>query len=340
MVLIGYASEGESAFTTPRMTSSAGSIPFGPRLRDAVEWLNTPLRFLQDSARFPISEARMRRRIAAQVASGKPIVVVYSATKSASTSVAAALAASREIEVVKVHNLQPRHFWPGPGAPLASPEGLLRHKAIEQRTTRGLLFALGGAAADRPLRIVSIAREPIGFNISNFTYFGRAYWMRTCWRRAPWMDARELGRRFFDGFPHASSSVWWAEEFKATLGIDPLAPGAFDSERGWTRYQSGRFDALVMRADIDDAAKTDALRGFLGQGLGPSIAPVGRENLNDTQAPPVLADRVREAVRANRAYVDAMIDLPSMRCMWTDEARSRLREKWSTPSERAAPARA
>jgi hypothetical protein len=318
------------------MTSSAGSIPFGPRLRDAVEWLNTPLRFLQDSARFPISEARMRRRIAGQVASGKPIVVVYSATKSASTSVAAALAASSELEVVKVHYLQPRHFWPGPGAPLASPEGLLRHKAIEQRTTRELLFSQGAAGADRPLRIVSIAREPIGFNVSNFTYFGRAYWMRTCWRRAPWMDARELARRFFDGFPHASSSVWWTEEFRATLGIDPLAPAAFDSERGWTRYQSGRFDALVMRADIDDAAKTEALREFLGSELGRSTAPVGRENLNDTQAPPVLADALREAVRSNREYLEAMIELPSVQRMWTAEGRARLRERWSASAVRAA----
>ncbi|MFZ9915592.1 MAG: hypothetical protein ACO3IB_09720 [Phycisphaerales bacterium] len=271
----------------------------------------------------------MRRRIAGQVASGKPIVVVYSATKSASTSVAAALAASVELEVVKVHYLQPRHFWPGPGTRLASPEGLLRHKAIEQRTTRELLFQPGGAGADRPLRIVSIVREPIGFNISNFTYFGRAYWMRTCWRRAPWLDAHELGTRFFESFPHGSSSVWWTEEFKATLGIDPIAPGAFDAARGWSRYRSGRFDALVMRADIEDGAKTLALREFLGDGLGQSIAPVGRENLNDTQAPPILAERIREAVLSNPAYVDAMIELPSVQRMWSAEGRARIREKWS-----------
>lgn len=306
-------------------------MPLGPRLRDAVETLNTPLRFAQDWARFPISEGRQRRRLAAQIASGKPLVVVYSATKSASTAVAAALASSRALEVVKVHYLDPRHFWPGSGTTMVSPEGLLRHKAIEQRTTREALFAKGGAGASRPLRIVSIAREPVGFNISNFTYFGRAYWMRTCWRRAPYLAPAELWRRFREGFPHASSSVWWKEEFARTVGVDPLAAGAFDAERGWSRYSAGRLDALVLRADLDDAAKTDALRTFLGAELGATIAPVGRENLNDTQAPPVLAERLKAAVHAHPDYLEEMLALPAVERMWTVQGRDALRRRWSRP---------
>ncbi|MFM7051691.1 MAG: hypothetical protein ACKOYN_06115 [Planctomycetota bacterium] len=310
------------------MSDESRSIPLAPRLRDVVETLNTPLRFAQDWARFPISERRQRLRLEAQMASGKPIVVVYSATKSASTAVAAALSSSDALEVVKVHYLDPRHFWPGAGTSMVSPEGLLRHKAIEHRTTREALFAAGGAGSVRPLRIVSIAREPIGFNISNFTYFGRAYWMRTCWRQAPFMEAEELWRRFRAGFPHASSSVWWTEEFSRTIGVDPLAEGAFDAERGWSRWTAGRFDALVLRADLDDAVKTEVLRGFLGADLGPRIAQVGRENLNDRQAPPVLAERLKRAVRMHGDYVDEMLALPAVQRMWSARGREALRARW------------
>ena len=64
--------------------------PLGVQLRDVLETANTPFRHVQDLLRFPISEARMRRRIREQLARGTPILV-YSATKTASTAVAAAL---------------------------------------------------------------------------------------------------------------------------------------------------------------------------------------------------------------------------------------------------------
>ena len=32
------------------------------------------------------------------------------------------------------------------------------------------------------IRVVSLVCDPIAFNVSNFTYFGRAYWLRTDWR--------------------------------------------------------------------------------------------------------------------------------------------------------------
>ncbi len=37
--------------------------PFAARLRDALEVVNTPFRFVQDAMRFPRSEGRMARRI-------------------------------------------------------------------------------------------------------------------------------------------------------------------------------------------------------------------------------------------------------------------------------------
>ena len=172
--------------------------------------------------------------------------------------------------------------------------------------------------------MLSLARDPVAFNISNFTYFGRAYWLRTAWRSAPWMGTQELGRRFLQGFPHASSSVWWQREFAPTVGYDPLAL-PFDAERGWERRTSGRFDALVMRSDIPDAAKDAALREWLP---GIDVPAVRRVNENDVQAPPVLAERLKAFVRTQPEYVDRMLDLPAARHFWTPAQRAALRARW------------
>jgi hypothetical protein len=291
--------------------------PFAARLRDALEIANTPFRFAQDAIRFPRSEARMTRRIESQLARGAPILV-YSAPKTASTAVAAALDRTAGIETVKVHLLQPEHFWAGPLQAKVAPDGLLRHRAIEQRPSRRLLLD-----GDRPLRVVSVIRDPIGFNLSNYTYFGRAYWMRTFWRSAPWIPTSRILAHFLATFPHASSSLWWTHEFARSTGIDPLREG-FDAARGWQRYQRGRFDCLVLRADIADTEKHAALASWLGC----AVAPVERENLNDTQAAPGVYERLKSAIRGEPAYVDRMLDLPAARAFYDDRQREALRSRW------------
>ncbi|MFM7259207.1 MAG: putative capsular polysaccharide synthesis family protein, partial [bacterium] len=263
--------------------------------------MNTPFRHVQDILRFPISERRMRVRLRAQLERGTPIVV-YSATKTASTAVAAALDRTSGIETVKVHHLQPEHFWPGPLASPVARDGMLRHRAIEQRAARSILLA-----PDRPLRIVSVMRDPVAFNLSNYTYFGRAYWMRSFWRRAPAMPTATILAHFLKTFPHASSSLWWNQEFAATTGIDICASG-FDTARGWQRYEHGRFDCLALRADIDDREKRAALSAWLGC----EIAPVERENTNDTQSAPGVYERLKHAIRGETAYIERMLALQSV----------------------------
>ena len=287
------------------------------RVRDFVEVLNTPFRFVQDAMRFPHSERRMTRRIDALLHQGSP-VVVYSAPKTASTSIAAALTRTAGLATVKVHFVQPEHFWLGPLQPKTAPDGLLRHRAIEQRPSRRMLFA-----SDMPLRIVSVVRDPIAFNLSNYTFFGRAYWMRTFWRSAPWIDTDRIMGHFLRTFPHDSSSLWWQREFAPTTGID-IAREGFDAERGWQRYRNGRFDCLVIRSDIADDDKQTALAEWTGM----PVSKVERENANDTQSAPGVYERMKAAVAGERAYVERMLALPAAQMFFNAKQREALADKW------------
>lgn len=297
------------------MSRHLGSPPIAAQIRDVAEVINTPFRFVQDALRFPKSERRCERRLQESLERRPNVLMVYSAPKTASTSVAAALEACDAFTVIKVHHVQSEFFWPGVGTRLHTAHGGMRHKAIEQRTTQRFLERHTG-----DIRVVSLVRDPIAFNISNFTYFGRAYWLRTHWRSARWMPEEELARRFFATFTHDASSVWWQREYAPTMGFNPLAE-PFDTELGWKQRVSGRFNTLILRTDLGDQAKTAALRAWLP---GIDIADIGRVNLNENQSPPELAQRLRSVVARNPEYIRRMLDLPAVRHFWSAVQRAKL----------------
>ena len=292
-------------------------VSWGPQLRDWLEVLNTPFKHVQDALRFPRSEGRFRTALAEQVRRSDP-VIVYSCTKTASTSVERALERHPGVEATKAHFLQPAHFWLGPLTRPIAPSGLLKHRSIAQWPVREHVLR---AAA--PIRMVSLVREPIGFNLSNYTYFGRAYWMRTFWRSAPWRSTAWLMEHFLSTFPHESSSLWWEQEFKATTGIDVLARG-FDAARGWQRYTNERFDCLVLRADVPDGEKARVLNEWLGV----SGITVERENANDTQSAPGVYERMKAAMTGQSDYVDRMLALPASGVFFTPEQQNAIRDRW------------
>jgi len=300
------------------MPGQIGSPPIAARIRDVAEVINTPFRFVQDALRFPKSERRCEHRLRASLERRPNVLMVYSAPKTASTSVAAAIEACDAFTVIKVHHVQPEFFWPGVGTPLKTAYGGMRHKAIEQRTTQRFLERHTG-----DIRVVSLVRDPVAFNISNFTYFGRAYWLRTHWRSARWMPEEELARRFFATFTHDASSVWWQREYAPTMGFNPLAE-PFDTELGWKQRISGRFNTLILRTDLTDQAKSAALRTWLP---GIDIVDVGRVNLNENQSPPELAQRLQSALTRNPEYVQRMLELPAARHFWSDAQRAGMADK-------------
>jgi hypothetical protein len=108
------------------------------------------------------------------------------------------------------------------------------------------------------------------------------------------------------------------------MGFDPLAE-PFDTDAGWKRRTSGRFDTLILRTDLSDQAKTAALQAWLPKA---GIAQVGRVNLNENQSPPELAQRLRSALARNPEYISRMFELPAAQHFWSDAQRDALRAHW------------
>ena len=312
------------------MTNTTEHAPLLARIRDLAETLNTPIRFVHEALHHARAEHRSLKRLQAATATKPKLVLVLSAPKTASTSVLlAAEEANGDFTVTRAHHAQPEARWPGAGTRLVTAHGGLRHRAHGDIMMLPFLRTFRGE-----LRFISMVRDPIAFNVSNFTYFGRWYWLRHHWRTVRWMPAEQLADLFFRTFPHGASSVWWQREFAQTVGYDPLTQ-PFDTKAGWAMARSGRTRSLIMRTDVTDERKTALLREFLEC---PSVPDVRRENLNSVKAPSELGERLKAAIAARPDYVDGVLDLPAVRHFWNDEQRARMRATWlgtGTPSRLA-----
>jgi hypothetical protein len=319
------------------MKPAPDRVPFTARLRDIVETVNTPIRFVHEGIKHRLDNHRILRQLEADVKRTPKVVLVLSAPKTASTSVLrAALEAKGDFTVTRTHHAQPEALWPGAGARLVTEHGGMRHRCFGDTIMLPFLRKFDGE-----LRVISMVRDPIGFNVSNFTYFGRMYWLRHHWRTIRWMSPERLAELFFGTFPHSSSSVWWQREFAQTVGYDPLQQ-PFDTEAGWAMARSGRTRSLIMRTDVPDERKTALLREFLEC---PSVPDVRRENSNTGKVPSELGERLKAAIATRPDYVDRVLDLPAVRHFWSDAQRARMRATWlrsdatSRPATQAASAR-
>ena len=144
--------------------------------------------------------------------------------------------------------------------------------------------------------------------------------MQLFWRSAPWISTARLMKHFLATCPYASANMCWEHEFTRSTGINSISDG-FDQARGWQRYQRERFDCLVLRSDVSDAAKCEALSEWTGV----EVSPIAHENSHEGQSAPGVYERLKSAIDNKPAYVDAMLALPSMHGFYNADQRAALR---------------
>lgn len=126
----------------------------------------------------------------------------------------------------------------------------------DQPTRRLYRWTLAEA---RPLNVISLTREPVSRNVSAFFQ---------CFERETGMAPRDaafsieqLTTMFVERFDHELPLNWFDRHIRANLGIDVYATPF--PEDGVGVYVSGRIRLLVIRSEMDDGAKEQAIGSFL-----------------------------------------------------------------------------
>lgn len=284
---------------------------------EIVDSLIARLARAERSLRHRVKLRAERARLQAAVRAGTPVVVVYSPQKTGSTAAAAAIEACGDLCVAKAHTLLPEHDWDGDLARRVHPDGTILLGSHYTQAVREVILQ-----PRVPAKFVVTLREPVATNLSWFAFAAERNWLRD--RRAD-LDAipgPELARLFIERFAHMSVCVWPERELGPALGYDPYAT-PFDHAAGWSLADVGPFEVLVLRADLDDARKGQAL----GRLLERDPLRVGRARESGGGAGGIYA-RLREAIRAHPEYIDRMLATRYARHWWSPQELERIRESW------------
>lgn len=299
------------------------------RLTGYRKLLPAALPLLPAPLRKAVRRFHYRREIRRSLPGSTTPVLVYTAPKVASTAVTHALASVEGQVVFHVHMMSSAHIrW-------------LRRRMRERGLTSvrhelHSLEDLGLALADvvvkprRRARVVSLVRDPVARNISFYFQALDVIWQKE--RAHAHFAVERLLEEFHGRFTHERGVDWFDEEFKPVLGIDVYAH-PFPQAEGFTRIDSGPYEVLLMRHDLDDRLKERCLADLIGV---PKVTLTPRNVGAEKDYSEVYQEFLRRVVLPEE-YVDRLLGSKYARHFFGPEELGRLREKWLRNGRAAGP---
>ncbi|HVF41914.1 MAG TPA: putative capsular polysaccharide synthesis family protein [Pyrinomonadaceae bacterium] len=271
--------------------------------------------------RLGLALARLHFRRSVRRAAGGPTppVLVYTAPKVASTAVTVALQAAGQ-SVFHVHMISADSM-----RRLAES---MRRRGLNRMKRDALgLPDIGKALASEligprhPARIVSLVRDPVARNISFYFETLDILWQTE--RAYEHVGVERLLAEYHERFGHERGVDWFDNEFKPVLGID-VYDHPFPRDKGYQRIDSGPYEVLIMRHDLDDRVKERCLAELVGVG-SVSLKPA------NVGAQKPYADVYREFLRRVELpedYVERMLGSKYARHFYGPEELARFRARW------------
>ena len=183
-------------------------------------------------------------------------VIVYHMGKVASSSIALTLKATKAVDVFQVHRLNPKNIEQVRRAyirrrvapPGIDSDGLYLYKKIIK-------------PKKKPVKIISLIREPIGRNISAF--FQAIDFFEGKDDAYKDLDTKQLIEDFLQGYSHNVPLTWFDIEMRVTTGID-VYQYSFPYHKGYCIIEAPPYNLMIMRHDLDDRQKEKCLAEFIG----------------------------------------------------------------------------
>jgi hypothetical protein len=172
------------------------------------------------------------------------------------------------------------------------------------------------------LRVITLVRDPAAHNVSLFFQVFDQYAGTTIERSGYGVD--DMIRLFLERCVHTRPLTWLDAELKATLGVDVYRQ-PFPVDRGHAVVSEGRVRVLVLRTELDDGAKAQAIARFLDLDRFELV----RSNVTADKPHAELYAEFLRRVRLPDSLLDTLYDSKYARHFYSAEERERFRARWS-----------
>jgi hypothetical protein len=118
-----------------------------------------------------------------------------------------------------------------------------------------------GKMSSKMIKIITLVREPIGRNISDFFQDLKVY--MDDHSKIESYDDEMIRSQFLNNYPHEIPLYWFTDEFQRTTKIN-IYEYPFDIKKKYTVINNGAIEVLIMRVDLEDDRKEQLVKDFLG----------------------------------------------------------------------------
>ena len=172
------------------------------------------------------------------------------------------------------------------------------------------------------LRVISPVREPIANNISMFfelydNYTGHPFDQTT-------LTVEQMIEVFLNQYVHGRPLVWFDAELKTTLGLD-VYQHAFSPEQGYATMSGCNVELLVLKSELDDATKAQAIANFLQIDTFELV----RSNVSSRRSHATAYAEFKRKIRIPEALLDAMYESKYAKHFYSAEELAKFRARWS-----------
>jgi len=182
-----------------------------------------------------------------------------------------------------------------------------------------------GIFRKKAIHVISLTREPVGRNVSAFFQnFRRDTGLS--YENANF-SIDELKALFLSRYKHEIPLGWFDKNIKGTFGLDVFSTPF--PESGFATYSRGNIRLLVIKSEIDDAEKVNALKAFLGLKQFQML----RGNIGDEKPYAETYKEFKKKVKLPPDYLSRMCESRYCRHFYDSAAIDAVKKRWSMHEE-------
>lgn len=181
------------------------------------------------------------------------------------------------------------------------------------------------AKPQRPAKLIFIVRNPVALMVSDF--LPKLRWMVDADNAHETLSTAELcevfNTTYFAQGRHTQKLNWFDEQPKRLLGVD-VYTHPFPHEQGYTRFQSGVYDVLIVRTELDDTVKSRVVGEFVGV---PDLT-ITRMNVGETNRYGEAYRAFKEHLTIRQAHLDTIFASRYARHFYGADELRRMNARW------------
>jgi len=242
-------------------------------------------------------------------------VIVYQMGKVGSRSITDSLKNCGVDPVFHIHRMNPDNIK------RVKDEYLKKgRKPLNERS--GIILYKNVCRKKRKAKFITIVREPVSRNFSaffqNFKRFTGSEFKESK------LYTQKLIRIFISEYMHDVPLIWFDIEIKNTLGID-VYNFQFPKEKGHMVIQKNNFELLVLKLEIPDRKKQDAISEFMNLHDFRLI----RANVGKDKDYSETYKKFKDKIQMPHSYLKTMLNSKYSRHFYTDLEINAIWSKWA-----------